>query len=120
MANIKDWVKNQMEIIPEFTRTGYKKMEMPQKMHKMILKARQVKNFTYPDCEPNWPLHNCQRITKNGKIGKFQYSKQEYLRSRAYKCLSLSLTSSPVISQIVDLRLSRYSCLYLGSRIHEF
>ena len=62
-----------MKTIPKFTRTGYKKMRMPQKMHKMILKARQVKNFTYPDCEPNWPLHNCQRITKNGKIGKFQY-----------------------------------------------
>ena len=59
-----------METIPKFTRTGYKKMRMPQKMHKMILKARQIDNFTYPDCEPNWPMHNCQRITKEGKIGK--------------------------------------------------
>ena len=49
--------------------------------------------------------------------------KHEYLQTRAYKSLSLSSTSSPVISQIVhyiQLRLSRYSCLHLGSRIQEF
>ena len=70
MSRIENWVKNQMKTIPKFTRTGYKKMRIPQKMHKMILKARQIDNFTYPDCEPNWPMHNCQRITKEGKIGK--------------------------------------------------
>ena len=50
--------------------------------------------------------------------------KHEYLRSRSSKCLSLSSTSpSPVVSQIMHITplwLSRYSCLYLGSRIHEF
>ena len=40
--------------------------------------------------------------------------KHEYLRSRAYICLSLSLTSSSsVISQLWPL--SRYSCFHLGS-----
>ena len=39
--------------------------------------------------------------------------KHEYLRSRAYICLSLSSTSSPVISQLWPL--SRYSCFHLGS-----
>ena len=84
MSSIENWVKNQMEIIPKFTRTGYKKMRMPQKMHKMILKARQVDNFTYPDCEPNWPMHNCQRITKEGKIGKFVHCTSKWLDLNHY------------------------------------
>ena len=70
---MENWVKNQMETIPKFTRTGYKKIRMPRKMHKMILKARQIDNFTYPACEPNWPMHNCQRITNDGKIGKILF-----------------------------------------------
>ena len=46
----------------------------------MILKARQVVNFTYPDCEPNCmhAMHNCQRITKEGKIGKFVQCTSKY------------------------------------------
>ena len=44
------------------------------------------------------------------------YFKHEYLRSRAYICLSLSSpfsSSSVIVSQICPL--SRYSCCYLGS-----
>ena len=47
--------------------------------------------------------------------------KHEYLRPRAYKCLSLSSSSSSnrySISEVFPL--SRFSCLYLGSCIHEF
>ena len=47
----------------------------------------------------------------------FFHIKHEYLRSRAYICLSLSSSSSspssPVVIQIWPL--SRYSCFYLGS-----
>jgi len=47
--------------------------------------------------------------------------KHEYLRSRAYKCLSLSSSSSSFPVTVIQLwALSRYSCLYLGSCIQEF
>ena len=42
--------------------------------------------------------------------------KHEYLRSRAYKCLSLSSS----VSSYLSVKLSRYSCLHLGSCIQEF
>ena len=45
--------------------------------------------------------------------------KHEYLRSRASRYLSLSSSfSSVTVSQLWTL--SRYSCLYLGSRIQDF
>ena len=34
MSILEDWVKNQMATIPKFTRTGYKKMRIPQKCTK--------------------------------------------------------------------------------------
>ena len=41
--------------------------------------------------------------------------KHEYLRSRAYICLSLSLSSSSLVMVAQLWPLSRYSCCYLGS-----
>ena len=66
-------------------------------------------------------LWNSQNVLSvNFSITSMCLFKHWYLRSRASKCLSLSSASSIwwLLTQI--LTLSRYSCLYLGSRIHEF
>ena len=80
----------------------------------------------WSDC-PNW-FHNTHAIfvlhslpgpkrstnQHTNILWSGEYIKHEYLRSRAYICLSLSSPFSPVIvSQIWPL--SRYSCCYLGS-----
>ena len=57
------------------------------------------------------------QLILNVVISLIQQIKHEYLRSRAYICLSLSSSSSspssPVVIQIWPL--SRYSCFHLGS-----
>ena len=68
MSKIEERLRYQMKRIPGFTKIGYKKMKMPKKLHQLILKARQTDNFTYPDCEADWAMFNCQRVTKDGKI----------------------------------------------------
>ena len=55
-------------------------------------------------------------IHSNSKDLLTNYFKHEYLRSRAYICLSLSSPfSSPPVTVIQIWPLSRYSCFYLGS-----
>ena len=51
----------------------------------------------------------------------FPIFKHEYLRSRAYICLSLSLTSSsPVISQLMQFLLILFSSTYFSSYFYLF
>ena len=61
-------------------------------------------------------------------VGKFWFIRNdldfkiyhEYLQSRASKFLSLSSSTSSSVMVSHFWLLSRYSCSYLGSRIHEF
>ena len=58
--------------------------------------------------------HCCSTVANYSHIF-WQNFKHEYLRSRAYMCLSLS---SPFSSSVIVVQmwpLSRYSCCYLGS-----
>ena len=70
MSKIEEMMRYQMQRIPGLTKTGYKKIKMSKTLHHLILKARQTNNITYPECESNWAMYNCQRVTKEGKIGK--------------------------------------------------
>ena len=64
------------------------------------------------------------KIAKNSafwhNLGKAKDIKHETMKvTNIYTYICLSLSLSPVISQIEQFWLSRYSCFYLGSCIHE-
>ena len=59
---------------PKFTQYGYKKMQMPKDLHQFILDTRNIlKDTKYKyneQCREIFPLHNCQKVQRDGTIGK--------------------------------------------------
>ena len=58
-------MKGQMTKVPHFTKTGFKKMRMPKKLHQLLLERRNLTDITHEDCHPNDPFYNCQQIVNN-------------------------------------------------------
>ena len=61
----------QNENLPAYTKYGYKKLDMPKKLHQLILKSfnhnsSKIIDESFP---PHTALNNWQRVTNTGKIG---------------------------------------------------
>ena len=69
----------QIKQLPKFTQYGYKKMQIPKDLHQFILDTRNVlKDKQYNElCGEHFPLHNCQKVQRDGTIGKYINSQLE-------------------------------------------
>ena len=72
----KIWYHNrlmldQLEKLPAFTKSGYKKMSIPAELHNLILKSLKMKSTKYIDEELNESeiIRNWQRINPDGSKG---------------------------------------------------
>ena len=72
----KIWYHNrlmldQLEKLPAFTKSGYKKMSIPAELHNLILKSFKMKSTKYIDEEldENEIIINWQRINPDGSTG---------------------------------------------------
>ena len=72
----KIWYHNrlmldQLEKLPAFTKSGYKKMSIPAELHNLILKSLKMKSTKYIDEELNENdiLRNWQRVNPDGSKG---------------------------------------------------
>ena len=72
----KIWYHNrlmldQLEKLPAFTKSGYKKMSIPSELHNLIMKTLKMKSNKYIDEEldENDILMNWQRINPDGSTG---------------------------------------------------